>query len=611
MINIFDWAKIDTKGRSTGTMKTTCPECSHKRKNKKDPCLYINFNSGVAKCFHCDSLSFRDDDSKPKPTAVKEYTLPPQTWQNYTQLSDNLVKWCEEERKIKQFTLKDLGVTEEKFYQPKKQKEVNNIVFNYFEGEELVNKKYRTSDKCFTQTSGGKPIFYNINSIIGEKEAYIVEGEFDVLAMHTHGIKNVVSVPNGANDNDDYWANSMPYLEHIEKFIIAVDNDDKGNKLKDRIAQRLGRWRCEFIEWADKDANGALITGNIDDDIKNAKRFPVSGTWTLKDLEGDIFDLYRNGLPETIAPKHPTWNEFNKVFSVMRGQLITGTGIPSHGKSNFTEWYVLNLIHDYNFKASFFTPEHSPMSLHQTTLMQKAIGRNFWRESKGKPRINEQDINRYIRWANERIYTTLPDNGDAPTWDWLLEKFKEQMYSYGVDIFVIDAFNKLMLPKSASKIDAINEVLTRLTSFAQINNVIVFLIAHPTKMKKREDDTYGTPTLYDVAGSADFRNQTHNGYAIHRYFGDENNAGHTEFTNLKTKFQFQGEIGKCVQFNYDVDTGRYFGFNTSLPTFDMTMEDIGNVLQPNLDFESSAKEIITQKKIDNGEFGEIIDDLPF
>ena len=74
---------------------------------------------------------------------------------------------------------------------------------------------------------------------------------------------------------------------------------------------------------------------------------------------------------------------------------------------------------------------------------------------------------------------------EAPTWDWILEKFKEQLFSYGIDIFVIDAFNKLILPKG-NKLDEINNVLTRLTSFAQMNNCLVLLVAHPTKMKKNE-----------------------------------------------------------------------------------------------------------------------------
>ena len=165
--------------------KTTCPNCSHDRKKKKDPCLYVNFSSGVAKCYNCDALSFRD--SNKKDYSEKAYKLPPQTWKNYTALPEKLVKYLETERAIKQHTLIDLGITYEDFYQPAKQKTMSNIVFNYFEGEQLVNKKYRSAAKDFTQSAGTKRVFYNINSIIGQDECYIVEGEFDVLAMHQTG----------------------------------------------------------------------------------------------------------------------------------------------------------------------------------------------------------------------------------------------------------------------------------------------------------------------------------------------------------------------------------------------------------------------------------------
>jgi twinkle protein len=104
----------------------------------------------------------------------------------------------------------------------------------------------------------------------------------------------------------------------------------------------------------------------------------------------------------------------------------------------------------------------------------------------------------------------------------------------------------------------ISEVLTKLTSFAQQNNVIIFLIAHPTKMKKSDSGAYDMPNLYDVSGSADFRNQTHDGFCVYRIFEDENNAAQTIFKNLKTKFSFQGEIGAVKNFKYHLPSGRYY-----------------------------------------------------
>lgn len=584
MKNFIEWSTLDFK-KDSGREKLRCPSCDEVRTDKKDKSLVIYHNDGVGKCFYCEALTFRDSIQQ---QTEKTYQLPVQDWRNYTNISDKLVKWVESERKIAQSTLIDLGVTEEKYYQPKHKKEVNNIVFNYFEGETVVNKKYRSGDKSFTQSAGAKNIFYNINSVIGAEEVYIVEGEFDVLALHDHGIRNVISVPNGANDNDDYWINSEPYLKDVKKFIIAVDNDEKGNILKEKIAQRLGRFRCEFIEWSNKDANGGLINGTIDKDLNNSKRFPVSGTWKVEDLKDGIYNLYNNGLPETIAPKNPCFGNLKNVFSVMDGQLTVTTGIPSHGKSNFVEWWMLNVVKDYGKTCSMFTPEHSPMELHQTTLIQKAIGRNFWKDVDGRPRISPQDIERYIKWANEKIYITLPENGEEADWDWIFEKFKEQMYSFGVNIFIIDAFNKIRLPKG-NKIDEIGDVLSRLTSFCQINNVSVLLVAHPTKMKKNDSGLYEVPTLYDVAGSADFRNQTHNGFAIHRYFDTEQTEGYSEFINLKTKFSFQGNIGERCEFLYDIPTGRMYAKGTPVPTFDLTMSEeveIQTKLTPNVDFEN-------------------------
>jgi twinkle protein len=382
----------------------------------------------------------------------------------------------------------------------------------------------------------------------------------DKLALWEVGIKNCISVPNGANDNDDVWQNCEPYLKSVEKFYICTDMDIKGQEISEKIAQRLGRYRCERISFKNKDANDDLIESRftLEDSLSKPKKYPVSGTFKVEDLEDDIYKLYDNGLPDTIYPKGSWFGNLNNTFSVMRGHLVVGTGIPSHGKSNFTDWYVLNLLKDYDMKASWFSPEHHPMSLHQSNLIQKFSGKPFFKEVDGVQKITKTEIADYKEWANERVYLTAPEKNESPTWSWLFDKFKEQMYSYGVDIFVIDAFNKVLFDKTGENRHLISETLTRLTSFAQQNNVIIFLIAHPTKMKKNESGEYDLPTLYDVAGSADFRNQTHDGYCIYRYFPTENQEGYTKFVNLKTKFSFQGDIGAASLFNYHAPSGRYY-----------------------------------------------------
>jgi twinkle protein len=588
MKTFIEWNDILSK-KANGREKVKCPNCITTRSNKSDRSLSVNHNLGLAKCHYCEAISIRDKKQRNE----KSYTAPPQTWQNYTGLSDKLVKWVAKERKIRQETLIEFGITEEKAYQPQHQKEVNNLVFNYFEGENLVNKKYRSGDKQFTQTKGGKPILYNINSVIGHEEVWIVEGEFDVLALSEVGIKSVVSLPSGANDNDEYWINSEPYMKDVKRFIIGVDCDDKGIIIREKIAQRLGRYRCDFIEWHGKDANDDLIRGQLAETVKHRQRFPVGGTFSVDDLMDSIIELYDQGLPKTLRLKNKAFGNLNDVWTTMRGHLITSTGIPSHGKSSFVEWYGLNLVNEYDMKMSFFSPEHSPMALHQSRIIEKVTGKKFF----GTNRLSKSNIERYQEWAREKVYLTGAENGEFPTWSWLFEKFKEQMFAFGIDIFVVDAFNKVEFDKGGNDFENIRKVLTRLTSFAQQNNVLIFLVAHPTKMRKKEDGTYEMPTLYDVSGSADFRNQTHDGFTIHRHFGNEEALPHTIFMNTKTKFSFQGEMGQSVMFNYDIDNGRYYSTVSHPDKSDWTdkfQEQTGVI--PNLEFD---------------EFADVPDDLPF
>ncbi len=543
---MIDWNQIELKGRVRGTVYTTCPSCSHTRKKKNDPCLSVNLDKGAAKCHHCDDISWRESME----VNAKTYEAPPQQWQNFTNLSDGAVKWFKE-RCISQNTLISCKITEEMYYQPQKQKKVPNIVFNYFEGDKLLNKKYRTRDKSFTQTKNAKKVFYGINDIVGVEECYIVEGEMDKLAMYEAGVKNCISVPNGANDLNDIFETCERYLKNMTKFYIAVDMDEPGQKLEDELVKRLGKHKCVRVQFKGKDANDDLISNCLDTSLKNIKQYPIEGTFTANDVEEDIFDLYENGFEKPLKPKGEEWRELNQNWSILRGQLQVVTGVPTHGKSNIIEWYTLSLVNDNDLKASFYSPEHLPMQLHHSVLASKVIGKPFM----GNERMSKDELRAYNKWSSERIFLTAPESGKPATWDWLLETFEQQIFRYGVDLFVIDAFNKVKR-KAPDSLGEISEILARLTLFCQYHNVNVFLIAHPTKMSKNEDGSFKVPTLYDVKGSGDFYDQTHNGATIYRYF----EADVTSWITTKLKFNFQGKTHDECRFRYNKLNGRYHVF---------------------------------------------------
>lgn len=585
-MNIFKWDDIDLKGKRSGIMKTVCPECSHTRKKKTDPCLYVNISTGVAKCFNCESLAFSEDNKgKSEKKAFRQLS------QELTiQYSDAMIKWLTS-RGISENTARALYTTEEKYYQPVHKAEVNNIVFNYYKGSKLVNKKFRSGDKKFTQIAGAEVIFYNLNSCIGAKIVYIVEGELDTHVMFQEGYKATISVPNGANNNDDYWINSEEYLKDVELFIIGTDNDEKGIKLRNDIAQRLGHWRCKFIEWKNKDANEDHLSGYLHESVKNVKSFKVSGVLTTEDLEDDLLKLYDEGLPKTIKPTQDRWKEVNGIFSAMMGQLVTVTGIPSHGKSSVIDDYVISLCHDLDLKASWFSPEHNPKAIHQMTFAKKVVGREFW----GENRMSRQEVKDYVQYGKQKLYITAQEQ-ETPTWDWVFEKFQSQIYQYGVNIFVIDAFNKVVLDNNSKS--GIDQVLTKLTSFCIRHNVIIFLIAHPTKMTKKDDGSYTIPDLYSISGSADFRNQTHCGVTIYREFEETNESGFiikegkTIWITTKVKFDFQGTINATTDLSYCKSNTRFYNGEQPLYSYVPDHNEERKIYQ--VDFENGNIEVINK-----------------
>ena len=111
----------------------------------------------------------------------------------------------------------------------------------------LLMLSIETVEKTLNYIKVPRKIFYNINSIVGYDNCVITEGEMDVLALHEAGIKNAISVPNGAtlsHNNLDYLDNCIDYFDDKTKIILALDTDDPGLALRAELVRRLGAETC-------------------------------------------------------------------------------------------------------------------------------------------------------------------------------------------------------------------------------------------------------------------------------------------------------------------------------------------------------------------------------
>ena len=216
-----------------GEKYATCPLCSASRKKSTQKCVMLDWDRALATCQHCGEVmqihTYKRADKK------KKYILPPQDnlYANITGLSDNIVKWFAS-RKISQFTLQKMKITESVEYMPQWEKPVQTINFNYLRNGEVVNIKYRAKLKAFKMFKDAEKIMYNVDMIAASRDVVIVEGEMDCLSVVECGILHCVSVPNGAtvgNINLDYLDNSIEYFENKDKIILALDNDPPGENL--------------------------------------------------------------------------------------------------------------------------------------------------------------------------------------------------------------------------------------------------------------------------------------------------------------------------------------------------------------------------------------------
>ena len=95
---------INLKSYSVGDHKTTCPECSHTRRNKTDRCLSVTIESDdgvVWNCHHCGwsggiaGRAFKSDRERVNFSKAQEpksvYTAIPAL--PTTGLTDNIYQW--------------------------------------------------------------------------------------------------------------------------------------------------------------------------------------------------------------------------------------------------------------------------------------------------------------------------------------------------------------------------------------------------------------------------------------------------------------------------------------------------------------------------------------
>lgn len=540
---------------STGEIKTICPRCSEQRKKKNYPCLNVNIEKGVWHCWHCEWAGTLAGGVWQEPVKRIVYLRPKpfnakisQSWRDWLinrGLSDN--------------TIAENSVSSGPVYMPQVEGEADSICFPFFRNGELVNCKYRDKAKNFRMAAGAERLLYGFDQISDDALIW-VEGEMDKLSLYEAGFSSCVSVPDGApaantknySAKFDYFDAAAERLQRVKHHIIAVDNDGPGFALQSELIRRLGPAVCSVVVWPKdcKDANDVIVKHGrtvLQDSIKQAKPAPVEGVFYVDDLYENILNLYQNG---EVGGVDTGWENMKGVYSVRPGDFTVITGIPGHGKSEWTDALMVNLAKSQGWRFALCSPENQPCELHFKKLAEKWIGHPFF--EKNNDRMTVEELNRAVDELRGHFSFLLPE---SPTLDCVLDRARSEVLRNGINGLIIDPWNELehSRPGSMTETEYISDSLRKMRQFARQNNIALWVVAHPTKMQRIEKGSpvYEVPTPYDIAGSANWRNKADNCITVYR----NNDSVDVHIQKIRVK-----ETGKTgiVRFTYKPATGEYF-----------------------------------------------------
>jgi twinkle protein len=541
--------------------------------NEKTPSFKIPVNGNFYKCFGCgesgDVFSFVMKQTNCNFNDAVEYVAKFYNFQlekdskeyirpvqRLEKIHAQFIKYFED-RGISNNTLLRFKISQSLEWMPKAQKETNVVCFNYFRNDELINIKFRGPGKDFKLAKDAELIFYNLDAIKDTDTAVVVEGEIDAMSMYEAGIYNVVSVPNGTAPRGvmrlPYLDNCAEYFIDKKQIIIATDNDEVGQNLKDELSRRFGIEKCSFIEYPKdcKDANDVLIKHGRDAVkamVVNAIPFPIKGIVEKETLETELLELYENGYPKGANIGIPTLDE---LISFMPGDFTTITGIPGSGKSEFTDWLMSKTSINHGWKWAICSFENSPPVFHATKLIEKLSEKPFNKTSMG---ISKFELEMVMDYLNDNFFFINTMEADI-TIDGILAKTAELVLRKGIKGLLIDPWNYIehKVPNGQTETQYISDVLSKIRMAARKLGIHIFLIAHPTKLQKdKSTGKYEVPTMYSISGSANFFNKTDNGLTIYRDFETNVVTAYVQ----KIRWWWLGKVG-FTSFSFNTLTRQY------------------------------------------------------
>ena len=285
-----------------------------------------------------------------------------------------------------------------------------------------------------------------------------------------------------------------------------------------------------------------------------------------EEVEGDGFVDYSDFFDKVLAVAKEgdrvgaeiSLKSFSNIFRFKGTGILTVTGIPGSGKTEFVDQCILDLARLHGHETVIAGFEQTPEE-HVIKLIKKAVGTNVTCPSY----LNDSNMEEfksaydYITKVIKHINTTSVGGSINAILDAMAKYIKKRRDEGGDPRYVvIDPFNMLSVKGRFSGHEKIEEILRRITHFSHQMGVLVILIAHPFKMKKDEKTgMYEVPDFYSVKGSSAFFEMSYHGLVVYRTGYQTSDP--VLIRVLKVKQSNLGVTAAEIYTSFDRNSGRY------------------------------------------------------
>lgn len=419
------------------------------------------------------------------------------------------------------------------------------LQIDFRRGEEVLRRKFKRlgdvadgTPRYWQEPKGGEKIAWNEDALRDEtlvgSPLVITEGELDAATAIQCGFLRTISVPDGApppgnrtsqdleeSSKYDWLKGLRPLLtkERVSEVILATDGDDNGAALLQDLSVLLGRFRCKFVTYPKakdpagrgrdrlKDLNEVLQdygAKGVIETLNRAQWIKVDGVHRMSELP----PLAKSVI---YAPRPSQFPLFGENFKVRLGDFSVITGTPGFGKTTFAHDLFCGIAQDNDLTIAWASFEQEPQRDHRRNL-------RTWFCQTPEHRLDAEQLGAADRWIDARHAFLVPSEDDDADLEWLLDRMEVAVVRFGATIFIIDPWNELEHSRKhgESETEYTGRAIRALKRFAKAFRVHICVIAHPTKSVKDGDGNYKMPTLYDIAGSANWYNKADLGVIVHK-----------------------------------------------------------------------------------------------